>query len=161
MPVRDDDRGYKKMVDTIFKMGAPKISVGIHEAEGAQEHDGLTVLELATIHEFGIGVPERSFIRAWFDENEDRARVALTRLLESVVAGKRQPDQAIELFAQWAVGDMQARIARGISPPLAEKTIARKGSSTPLIDTGQLRSSLSYEIFNADGSLKKRGTSGR
>lgn len=159
MAVRDQDLGYDALVKRIFITGSPKISVGIHEADGAVEHDGLTVVALAAIHEFGLGVPERSFIRAWFDENQDRAKEALRRLLVSVIEGKRQPDQAVELFAQWAVGELQARIARGIAPGLAESTIAAKGSSVPLIDTGQLRSSISYEILDAHGAVKKRGQS--
>lgn len=159
MAVRDQDQGYDALVKRVFALGSPKISVGIHEADGAQEHDGLSVVALASIHEFGIGVPERSFIRAWFDENDVRAKEALRLLLVSVVEGKRQPAQALELFALWAVGEIQARMARGIPPALAARTIADKGSSVPLIDTGQLRSSISYEIFNADGALVKRGES--
>lgn len=160
--VRDEDKGYADLVKTIFALGAPKVSVGIHEADGQHEAEGgsgLRVIDVAQIHEFGLGVPERSFIRAWFDENEDKAKEAMRRLLVSVVKGERKPEQAVELFAQWVVGQMQARIAKGISPPLATSTVLRKGSSVPLIHTGQLRSSISYEIYNADGSLKKRGTS--
>ena len=159
MAVRDVDNGYGALVKRIFALGAPKISVGIHEADGAQEHDGLSVVALAAIHEFGIGVPERSFIRAWFDENEERAKEALRLLLASVVEGKREPMQALELFALWAVGEMQARMARGISPALSDRRIKEKGSSVPLIDTGQLRSSISYEILDANGGVKKRGES--
>jgi len=157
--VRDEDRGYADLVKTIFAMGSPKVSVGIHEEDGAHDHGGMTVVDLASIHEFGLGVPERSFIRAWFDENEDRAKEAMRRLLVSVLEGKNKPEQAVEKFALWVVGEMQARIARGIAPALAESTIASKGSSVPLIDTGQLRSSISYEILDANGQVKKRGTS--
>ena len=32
------------------------------------------------------------------------------------------------------------------TPPLAESTIRRKGSSNPLIDTGQLRSSITWQV---------------
>lgn len=157
--VRDVDHGYDALVKRIYALGAPKISIGIHEEAGAREHEsGMSVVDVASIHEFGLGVPERSFIRAWFDENQERAKEALRRLLVSVVEGKRKPEQALELFAQWALGEMQARIARSIPPPLAEETIERKGSSVALIDTGQLRSSLSYEIHKADGSVRKGET---
>lgn len=159
--VRDIDRGYNELVKRIFAMGSPKVSVGIHEADGGKPHEGseLRVIDIGQIHEFGLGVPQRSFIRAWFDENEARAREAIRRLLVSVVEGKRTPDQAVEVFALWVVGQIQQRIASGISPSLDPRTIARKGSSTPLIDTGQLRSSISYEVLAADGSVKKRGVS--
>lgn len=162
MTVKDQDKGYREFVRRFWPDGAPKISVGIHEADGAAEHDGrspMRVIDIAQIHEFGLGnVPERSFIRAWFDENEPRAREALMRLMTSVLEGKRQPDEALEAFALWVVGEIQARIAKGIDPPLDPRTVKRKGSSVPLIDTGQLRSSISYEIVMPNGAVK-RGTS--
>ena len=74
-------------------------------------------------------------------------------LLEDIKAGfvrviKREltPEQLADLLGQKYVGQIQARISAGIPPPLAESTIARKGSSVPLIDTGQLRSAVTYEV---------------
>lgn len=165
MKVTDKDLGYAALVRRVYALDSPKVSIGIHEQEGAEEHEeaGMTVASLGAIHEFGLGnVPERSFIRAWFDENQDRAKEALRRLMVSVVEGKRQPQQALELFAQWALGEMQKRMAEGIPPALQpetlrKKTRAGKTGEKPLIDTGQLRSSLSYEILDGDGVVTKRG----
>lgn len=163
MTVRDTDKGYQKLVSKIFTFGAPKIRVGILAQDGAQPHEGaegFRVIDIAQIHEFGLGnVPQRSFIRAWFDENQDRARGAIRRLLQSVVRGDRTAEQAVELFAQWVVGQMQKRMAQGIPPALSARTIKRKGSSVPLIDTGQLRSSISYQILDENFALKKEGQS--
>lgn len=165
MKVKDKDLGYDALVRRVYALDSPKVSIGIHEQEGAQEHEeaGMTVVALGAIHEFGLGnVPERSFIRAWFDENQDRAKEALRRLMVSVVEGKRKPQHALELFAQWALGEMQKRMADGIPPALQpetlrKKTRAGKTGEKPLIDTGQLRSSLSYEILDGGGVVTKRG----
>lgn len=165
MKVADKDLGYAALVSRVYALDSPKVSIGIHEQEGAEEHAeaGMTVVALGAIHEFGLGnVPERSFIRAWFDENQDRAKEALRRLMVSVVEGKRQPQQALELFAQWALGEMQKRMAEGIPPALQPETLRKKTregktGEKPLIDTGQLRSSLSYEILDGDGVVTKRG----
>jgi hypothetical protein len=147
VPIRDVDNGYKALVNRIYTMGAPKISVGVFETDGAKVYvDGVTVLDVATFHEFGLGVPERSFLRGWFDENIERAREALVRLMRSVVEGKRTKEQALELFGVWLVGEIQKRMAENIPPPLAPETIARKGSDVALIDTGSLRSSVTYKI---------------
>jgi hypothetical protein len=130
-------------------MKAPVITVGILAEAGKEAHvdDSLTVLEVAVFNEFGTDrIPERSFIRAWFDENESRLRTALSRMMVSVIAGKRTKEQALELLAQTCVGQIQKRIANGISPPNADSTIDRKGSDKPLVDTGQLRSSISYRV---------------
>lgn len=133
-----------------------KITVGIHGEEGGEMHgsdtfaeDGaiersseLTVADIGTIHEFGLGVPERSFIRAWFDEASDENRALLQSRLKLVIAGKLTPEQALERCALKFEAGVRRRIRARIPPPLAQSTIDRKGSSTPLIDTGQLVSSI-------------------
>lgn len=145
--VRDTDHGYRELVDRIFKMGKPQILVGILEGTQTDE-DGMTVIEVATINEFGLGgVPERSFLRAWFDENEVRAQEAMRRLLVSVVEGKRTKEAALETFGLWVQGEIQARIAAGIDPPNAESTVAKKGSSTPLVNRGVMRSAISFKVI--------------
>ena len=40
----------------------------------------------------------------------------------------------------------EAKIASNIPPALAPETIERKGSSVALIDTGQLRSSITWQV---------------
>lgn len=131
------------------------VSVGIHSKEGSltkkvrEEDKGaepLTVLDVAEWNEFGLGVPERSFIRAWFDGAQAEGKIFIRKMLLQVVAGRFTPEQAYELIGLRFVGQMQQRIADGIEPPNAASTIAKKGSSKPLIDTGQLRSSITYVI---------------
>jgi hypothetical protein len=41
---------------------------------------------------------------------------------------------------------MKAYVRAGIDPGLAASTVAAKGSSTPLIDKGELLSSIDYEV---------------
>ncbi len=102
----------------------------------------ISVAELAAIHEFGLGVPERSFLRGWLAEKGANVGEALVRLTKRHGPGPI----ALELWGQWAAGSIQQRIAKQIPPPLAKVTIDRKGSSIPLIDTGQLRSSITYRV---------------
>lgn len=118
------------------------ITVGVHSDKGGDQHDGgLTVAELASIHEFGLGVPERSFIRGWFDENREKLPEAIRVELEQAIA-EGDPTLAFERLAVTIQGSIQQRISNGIDPELADETIIRKGSSTPLIDTEHLRSSV-------------------
>ncbi len=144
--VTDTDKGYKALVDRVGSMGKMSVSVGILEGPGAAPHGDTTVLDVATINEFGLGVPERSFLRGWYDENQQRAAEAMQRLLLSVVQGQRTKEQALNLFGLWVQGEIQKRIAAGIAPANAESTVAKKGSSTPLIDVGQLRSAMTFEV---------------
>lgn len=148
--VRDVDAGYAALVAAVYGLAKrkPRIQVGILEKDGSREYPGgATVLQVAEWNEFGTDtIPARSFIRAWFDENESALRQDLTRLMQSVIRGERSPDQVLELLGLRCVGQIQQRMADGIEPPNAPSTVARKGSSTPLINLEILRSSVSYRV---------------
>jgi len=146
--IKDTDKGYAKLTRAVFGFRKPKVTVGVHAEDGAASHgDATTVLDVAIANEFGTEtIPERSFIRAWVDEHRDEARGWLAVLMAQVVAGKITREIALERWGQKIQGEIQKRIAQGIPPPNAPETIARKGSSTPLIDTGQLRSSIRYKV---------------
>jgi hypothetical protein len=149
--IRDTDKGFRALVDSFKANPKTTITVGIHAREGAAAHKGSkfgeTVADVATLQEFGAdGIPQRSFLRAWFDENQAQTAEATKRMLQSVMQGKRTKQAALELLGQAFVGQIQKRIAQGIAPPNSPDTIARKGSSTPLIDTGQMRSAITYAV---------------
>ncbi len=120
------------------------ITIGVHGDEGAADHgDGQTVAQIGSYHEFGTRtIPQRSFIRAWFDENQTFIRDTLQKQFAGVATGKRAAEIAAERCALAFEGAVKQRIARGIPPPLAPATIARKGSSKQLVDTGQLRNAV-------------------
>lgn len=144
------------------------VTVGIHASEGADQHDPLaggsfsddgavefaaeprTVLEIGTYHEFGLGVPQRSFIRGWFDESKDELRDLVRSQARLATEGRITGDQAAERIALKAEASVKKRIRNRIAPPLAQSTIDRKGSSVPLIDTGQLRAAIRGRVNRGD-----------
>ena len=143
------DLGAQQLVRTVTDKSPNVVDVGIiGDTAGAATQDGeMTVGALAEIHEFGLGVPQRSFLRAWADADRAKIDKAWGALLRKVLKGELTLDQALEQFGLWAQGQVQAFIADGrVQPPLDQRTIDVKGSSTPLIDTGQLRSSVTYEV---------------
>ena len=142
------DHGYKVLMESVAGLSEPtSIAVGVLERDAQTEDGAVTVLDVGTWNEFGtVGIPSRSFIRDWVDGNRKRAQGILKKLLQRVIAGELTEDAALEQFGAWAKGEIQARIARGVPPPNAASTVKRKGSSTPLIDTGILRSSIDYEV---------------
>lgn len=144
--VSDVDHGYKALLARLTGHArAPRVSIGILEADGGKPHPGgVTVADVAAWAEFGTETePERSFLRAWFDEHEHEVRADIAKLMRG---GKRTPAEVLEIIGLRAVGQIQQRIASSIPPPNAPSTIARKGSSTPLVDTGLLRSSISSKV---------------
>jgi len=125
------------------------VTVGVHSGAGGAPAGGggMSVGDVASIHEFGLGNnPERSFVRAFADDKRDEAAKVEARLVASAVKGTNTVDDALEKFGLWLVAAMQKRIRGGIPPALDPVTIERKGSSTPLIDTGQLVSSITHKV---------------
>ena len=110
-----------------------------------------TLLEVAFWNEFGTAdIPQRSFIRATVDENLDRIQALQAALAKRIILAEITAEQAMAQLGAFVKGLIQSRIARGIEPANAPSTVARKGSSKPLIDTGQLRSSIDF-VVERDG----------
>lgn len=149
--ISDVDHGFLRLADRLAKKA--RVRVGILADEPKETEDGdtspLSLVEIAAIHEFGApaaGIPQRSFIRGTVDEKRHEIEQLQFAQAKRIVLGQVDPDHAVEQLGAKVAAMMQRRIAQGIPPPNAPETVERKGSSTPLIDTGQLRSSLSYEL---------------
>lgn len=148
--ITDKDNGLKALLARIKGAKKAAVTVGVHAAEGGTPHEDapLSVAEIATIHEFGTGtIPQRSFIRAWADENATKNAEALAAVALSIVQGKFSLAQGLDRLGLRFVGSIQQRMAAGLSPALAPQTIARRehGGTKPLVDTGQLKSSIRHK----------------
>lgn len=146
MTVRDKDNGQKAMIKRMKTQ--LQIKVGVQGSEASQAHAGGedTVADIASKHEFGIDVPQRSFIRETVDVNESKIQDILAQAAQKMTKGLMSPSQAGDWVGVQIQAILQDRIAQQNPPfaPLAQMTIDQKGSSTPLINTGQLRSSITY-----------------
>jgi hypothetical protein len=150
----DKDRGWKRLRRELRKsIRKPHVVVGIFgdaASEPKQKSPKLTNAQVASVHEFGLGnVPERSFIRGTVDERAKGISRIARKGARAVLAGTATTRFALEVLGIFVQGAIRRRISRGIPPPLKEATKRRKGSSMPLIDTGQLRGSIDYEVRNA------------
>ncbi len=158
MSVRVVDNGADALVARIRALRSSKagVRVGILSDAPKKEREGatgkLSLLEVAAVHEFGApraGIPARSFIRGTIDERtEDIARLERV-MLAKVVAGDIELKPALDAIGAKVAGWIQQRIAAGIEPALSPATVAKKKSSTPLVDTGQLRSSVTWLVEGA------------
>ena len=150
MSVTEQDNGYRLLVKTVFGFAEPVVTIGIHEKAGsASMTNGKTLVDIANINEFGSAdghVPQRSFVRAPFDAHEAELRKDLVGLMIDVLNGRRTKEQILDIIGQKGVGILQKAIADQIPPPNAPYTIQKKGSSTPLVATGFMRSSITYEV---------------
>ncbi len=141
--VIDEDLGLEAILRRIADMDGWSVSVGVHEQEDSRSDIGVTNANLAAIHEFGAGnVPERSFLRSAFDANLESYVDGLAEGAADVIDGTLSPQKAVGRVGEKSVADAVDGIRAGIPPPLAPSTVARKGSTKQLIDTGQLVQSI-------------------
>lgn len=139
------DRGWNR-IQQMFRANRLRfVAVGLIEKTNARSDSGLTNAQLGTIHEFGLGVPERSFLRSTFDKNQESWWRSLKTRAGMVLAGRIDPEETLDRMGAMIQGEVRDAIRAGIPPALAPATVNRKGSSKPLIDTGQLVQAITFE----------------
>jgi hypothetical protein len=126
-----------------------RLTVGIHEDEAHKEKTGYEgqqeSVELAMVafyNEMGIGVPERSFIRSWFDENIARLKTESTDAMREEYSGNQSAVD--DLAHKWAE-EVIARLVTGSAglTPLSPETVRARQKAglpdgPPLVARGQL-----------------------
>lgn len=115
--------------------------------EGVRYDEGTPVARVARAHEFGYGVPRRSFIRPVIFRNQSNWRVQLKNAYTSAVANNESTTAVLERFGHHVRGAIQREIWEGHFKPLAPSTIKAKGGRTkPLIDTGFMANSIAVQV---------------
>jgi type II secretory pathway component PulF len=157
------DRGAAKLLRETKAMQAAAVRVGILGSDATEAKrrklrrrtrsgpprsttTDVNVATVAAAHELGLGVPLRSWLRTPIDALRPEIQKQMKKLAQQVERGLPL-ENALDRLGLWLVGKLQKGIAAGLPvPPLAPATVAKKGSSKPLIDTGQMRSSISHEV---------------
>lgn len=146
------DLGEKAMLKRVDALkDKPHVKVGILESAGQHQNSDLTVAQVATFHEFGTeSIPERSFIRTTVDENTEKYHNKIDQLRKDVIFFGKSTRKALTELGLFIQRDIKKTITdtHPSWPQLSDTTIAQriKNSDKPLIDTGQLRNSVQYEV---------------
>lgn len=158
------DHGWTKIRDRIVDLGGAStiVRVGVQGVEAAanHQHSRLTVAQIADVQEFGrrivqpkmrriIIIPARSFLRATIDQYREAIARREILAMQGVVYQGWPLSKGLGLLGLYIVGLIQQRIANRIAPANRPYTIAKKKSDVPLVDTGQLRSSVTWKIEGA------------
>lgn len=113
---------------------------------------------IAATHEFGSpehGIPERSFLRAGIRRGIPKFNALNYANLRKVLLGQKTIEETVEMLGVVAAGEVRREFTSGEFAPLKLATIKRKGSSRPLIDTGQLRQSITYVVEGSQSANAK------
>lgn len=158
---KDDRRQWDRLRNELRRLGGLRTTVGVHDDAGQHDGTDVTVAEIAATHEFGAGrIPARSFLRKTFDDKEAYIRGILDDGVSDVIAERYTPEQVMDRVGMVVRGAVQTTIQAGIAPPLSAQTIAAReakashggglqsmaGRHTPLIDSGQLISSVTHKV---------------
>ena len=140
---KDRDRGYNDLLKTLGDMEEPGVLVGLR-ADTADAD----VIKYAAANEFGTKhIPERSFLRSTVDKHQEKYLNSLEDIAGVYVDhGTAAGEDALNKLGFGAVADVQRMIVDVREPPNKPATIAAKGSSNPLIDTGRMRQSIDHIV---------------
>ncbi|WP_251131407.1 hypothetical protein [Exiguobacterium sp. s5] len=132
--------GQAAMIAAVHEFGA-NIPV-TPKMRGYLASQGL-YLKKTTTH---IRIPERSFIRAGWDQNERRIVTKYKELIGQAIESGIPAEALLNALGLEAKGKMQ-EFARDLKDPANSPfTVEQKGSSNPLVDSGNLIGSIEYEI---------------
>lgn len=130
--------------------GPNHVKVGFPAGEADADN-----IQKAIWNDFGTsrGIPERPFMRNTMRKKRTEYRAAMkaaaviiieqAALGESVAKEKRKALKKLGIKAQ---GDIQAEITSLRTPPNAPSTIRQKGSSNPLINSGEMRAAVTFKV---------------
>ena len=114
------------------------LKIGVLSGVGAHpgSEEGETVAEVAWKNEFGVGIPERPFLRPAMKNKRADYTKLIVKILVAIAAGRMTPKQGEALLGFDLQTAVQTQIDLTMQPPNSEATILKKGSSHPLINTG-------------------------
>lgn len=140
----------KEVMRRAEQLNRMQLVVGIPSDENSRdESTGITNAELGAIHEFGVpekNIPERSSMRSTAsEESQNLGRLAKIQISECL-RGETSAHDAFATVGAYLQGKIVDKITDGDFEPNTEATVKRKKSSKPLIDTGQLRGAITYEV---------------
>jgi hypothetical protein len=127
-----------------------RVGIPAQHTERKDESSGeeLNNAQLMAIHEYGAPehhIPERSIFRYTFAKEKafhDDARKLAKKVGEEAIT----PTMAVNLLGAKARDELRQSFTDGHLTPNAPSTIRQKKSSRPLIDTGQLRQSITWVV---------------
>lgn len=149
--VRDTVTAEGRRLEKMLKgLGRLEVRVGIQEGESSEE--GVDLVDIAMFNELGtVHIPSRPFLRDSVDANSDKINAFLQSMKQEILKGGSAED-VLKKIGVFQKGLVQEEITKGNFAPNSEATIKRKGSDTPLIDTGRMRQSINFVIKEKGGS---------
>jgi len=141
--IKSPDLAIKKL-EKIAKSLKGHDSVKVGLPKGSNNYpDGTSVIMVGAVHEFGSpskNIPQRSFLRSTVSDKSRSYKGMFKKLTISIIKGKITKKEALGLVGLRVQTDVKEKITDIKDPPLKYR------NGNPLIDTGHLRQSITYEV---------------
>ena len=109
---------------------------------------GDDILKKAVFNNYGTrNIPERPFMDNAIRDNRKKYGRMMRRAATKITRGELTMTTVMQRIGIEAVGDIQEEIKNLKSPGNAESTKRIKDSSNPLIDTGEMRGSVTHKTY--------------
>ena len=156
----------KAMQGAYVKVGFPEgepVGEAKNKGSGHSPYSDISeVVQIAVWNEFGVPnekaaaagakkgfmefwkIPPRPFFRNAIDGNRETLKAHVDKIGGLVIDGDKTVKEGLELIGIFMQDKVKGSITATLTPPNAESTIKAKGSSHPLLDTGQMRNSVTF-----------------
>ncbi len=135
----------KRFLETIKQIANLEVRIGFQAGEA--EHEGVDLCEIAAFNELGTAhIPSRPFLRNSVDGHMDEISSYIGEWCKKIACGEMEAHELMTNIGMLQKGLIQEEIVKGSFEPNKPVTIQKKGSDTPLIDTGTMRESVNYQI---------------
>ena len=145
-------KGWFKRALDIFKTPKPIVKAGFPAGSASADN-----IMKAIWNEFGTRggrsgggwggpIPERPFMRTAVRENKEKYLDAMRVSAPRILSGETTIKEVMSKLGILVASDIQAQIASNMPPPNSDVTIARKGSSKTLIDSGAMRQGVTWVL---------------
>ena len=146
----DLTRALKKRLKQIQET---QLKIGIPKEETGTDSDGNTtyLADIAFENNYGSkskNIPARRFGTTTVPRYEEKINKVVKLWLGDAVEGRLEVADAFDRIGFTTAGYMKKNLTQGEWKGNAEYTIKKKGSDQPLIDTGQLRQSITWLTEN-------------
>ncbi len=147
------DKGWIRIQKDLKELKGSYVKVGYPEEKSkGHKKASMDVSGLAAIHEYGTThIPPRPFMATTLDANAREIQEFVKRDYASILDGKMTTPKSLQRLGVFFKGKIQQTFTKGSFAALKPQTIKRKKSSRPLIDTGQLRQSVDFEVVLKGG----------
>ena len=144
--ITDTDRGLAKVLSLADE---PKRTIRLGWDEESGEEHGVSMVELATVHELGTAtVPARHPLLRAANAVSPQVERQLERLAAGALGRGAKLKEGVDKIARETEQAAREYLKGGpyLAPPLAPQTVEAKGQARPLLDTGSLIDSLKAEV---------------